>query len=109
LAPIEGLDLMQHRRARAPWRKGKPAVEDAQLCRGPGNLATAMGIDLAHNTRALFKRPLTIEDRGIDVGPVTWGPRVGITKGVEHAWRCWVEGNRAVSAIGRTARRKGEG
>jgi DNA-3-methyladenine glycosylase len=97
LEPIEGMDLMRRRRARAPWREGKPTVEEAHLCRGPGNLATAMGIDLAHNMRALFKRPFTIEDRGLDIGPVTWGPRVGITRGVEHAWRCWVEGNRAVS------------
>jgi 3-methyladenine DNA glycosylase Mpg len=56
-----------------------------------------MGIDLAHNTRALFGGPLTIEDRGLAIGDITWGPRVGITKGVERAWRCWVEGNRAVS------------
>jgi DNA-3-methyladenine glycosylase len=97
LEAVDGRELMHRRRARAPWRKGKPVVEDDQLCRGPGNLATAMGIDLGLNARALFKRPLTIEDRGIDIGPVTWGPRIGITRGVEHAWRCWVEGNRAVS------------
>ncbi|MGE0464223.1 MAG: DNA-3-methyladenine glycosylase [Vicinamibacterales bacterium] len=97
LEPIEGLELMQRRRGRAPWRKGKPDVEAAQLCRGPGNLSTAMGINLALNTIALFKRPLTIEDRGVDVGNVRWGPRIGITRGVEHAWRCWVEGSRAVS------------
>jgi len=98
LEPIEGLDLMQRRRAKASWRKGKPAVADTHLCRGPGNLATAMGIDLVHNTHALFRRPLTIEDRRIDVGPITWGRRIGITRGVEHPWRCYVEGNRAVSA-----------
>ena len=95
---------MHRRRAMAPWRAGKPAVGDVQLCRGPGNLATALGIDLALNTRTLFKRPLTIEDCGLDVGPVTWGPRIGISKGVAHDWRCYVEGNPAVSAIKRKRR-----
>jgi DNA-3-methyladenine glycosylase len=101
LEPLQGLDLMHQRRAQAPWREGKPIQEDRHLCRGPGNLATAMGIDLALNTRALFRPPLTIEDRGLDPRPVAWGPRVGITKGVEHAWRCWEEGNPAVSAVKR--------
>ena len=35
LEPVEGLALMRRRRAKAPWRKGKPAVADHQLCRGP--------------------------------------------------------------------------
>lgn len=105
LEPMEGLELMQRRRRRMPWRTGKPAVDAAQLCRGPGNLSAAMGIDLGLNTRALFRRPLTIEDRGVGVGAVTWGPRVGITRGVEHAWRCWVEANPCISRVSSPAAR----
>lgn len=97
LEPVEGLDLMRRRRAGALWRKGKPVVADADLCRGPGNLTLAMGIGEALNNRPLYKRPLTIEDRGVRVGPLAWGPRIGITRGVEHEWRCYVEGHPSVS------------
>lgn len=97
LAPTDGLPLMQERRARLRWRAGKAPVPDAMLCRGPGNLTAAMGITDRHNRVRLYQPPLTIEDRGLDLGPVTWGPRIGITKGTEHHWRCWVAGNPSVS------------
>jgi DNA-3-methyladenine glycosylase len=97
LQPVEGLPLMQARRGRLRWRRGKAPVPDLALCRGPGNLAAAMGIDAALNARPLFKRPLTIEDNGVSVGSIAWGPRIGITKGVEHEWRCYVEGHPSVS------------
>lgn len=101
LEPVEGLDLMRARRAAARWRKGKPAVADADLCRGPGNLTLAMGIGQDLNTRPLFRKPLTIEDRGVRVGPLVWGPRIGITRGIEHEWRCYAGDNPSVSAKGR--------
>ena len=97
LEPVEGLALMHRRRDRAKWRKGKPPVKDAELCRGPGNLTLAMGIDRSLDTTPLFAPPLTIEDRGVAIGAVTWGPRIGITKGVEHAWRGCVTGHASVS------------
>ena len=97
LEPVEGLALMHQRRDRARWRKGKPPVKDAHLCRGPGNLTLAMGIDRTLDTTPLFAPPLTIEDRGLAIGTVSWGPRIGITKGVEHAWRGYVAGHPSVS------------
>ena len=97
LEPVEGLALMHERRDRARWRKGKPPVHDAHLCRGPGNLTLAMGIDRSLDTTPLFAPPLTIEDRGVAIGAVSWGPRIGITKGVEHAWRGCVTGHASVS------------
>ena len=97
LAPLDGLDLMQARRARLRWRAGKSPVPEVALCRGPGNLSAAMGIDLAQNQCRLYARPLTIEDRGIAPGPVVWGPRVGISKAVEHPWRACVAGHPSVS------------
>jgi DNA-3-methyladenine glycosylase len=72
-------------------------VPDAALCRGPGNLSAAMGIDAALNARPLFKRPLTIEDNGVSVGSIAWGPRIGISKGTEHHWRAWIAGHASVS------------
>lgn len=97
LAPLDGLPLMQARRGQLRWRAGKAPVPDSALCRGPGNLTAAMGIGAEQNRVPLYRRPLTIEDRGIDLGPVTWGPRVGITKGVEHPWRCYVAGHASVT------------
>lgn len=98
LEPVEGLPLMQARRGQLRWRTGKGPVPDVALCRGPGNLSAAMGIDAALNQRPLFKLPLTIEDRGGSMGPIAWGPRVGITKGTEQPWRCYVAGHPSVSA-----------
>jgi DNA-3-methyladenine glycosylase len=97
LEPVDGLRLMHQRRDRARWRKGKPPVKDAHLCRGPGNLTLAMGIDRSLDTTPLFEPPLTIEDRGVAIGAVSWGPRIGITKGVEHAWRGYITGHASVS------------
>jgi DNA-3-methyladenine glycosylase len=97
LEPIEGLALMHERRDRARWRTGKPPVKNAHLCRGPGNLTLAMGIDRSLDSTPLFAPPLTIEDRGVAIGAVSWGPRIGITKGVEHAWRGCVTGHASVS------------
>jgi DNA-3-methyladenine glycosylase len=98
LEPLEGLDLMRERRARAKWRRGKPVPADNELCRGPGNLTTAMGITLAHNTMPLTRLPLAVEDRGDRIRKIVWGPRIGIRVGTEHHWRAVVAGSRAVSA-----------
>jgi len=97
LEPVEGLPLMRQRRGRAKWRAGKPPMQDAHLCRGPGNLTLAMGIDRSLDTSSLFASPLTIEDRGLVIGDAAWGPRIGITKGVEHPWRVYVAGHASVS------------
>ena len=77
--------------------RARPPVPDVALCRGPGNLSAAMGIDASLNQRPLFRRPLTIEDRGSPCGPVAWGPRIGISKGIEQHWRAWVAGHPSVS------------
>ena len=97
LEPLEGLELMRRRRAKAKWRKGKPPVADHELCRGPGNLCRAMGITLADNKRLLTRGPLTIRDRGIDYPEITWSRRIGIRVGMEHEWRAAVGGHRSVS------------
>ena len=97
LEPLEGLALMRRRRARAPWRKGKGAVPDHELCRGPGNLCRAMGITLADNLRPLTRGPLTIQDRGIRHQEIVWDPRIGIRVGTDKMWRATVRGHASVS------------
>jgi DNA-3-methyladenine glycosylase len=91
LEPLEGLDLMQRRRA------GRAPVDVAALCRGPGNLTKALGISLAENTLPLTRPPLSIEDWGVPDRPVVWGPRIGIRVGTDRPWRCWVPGHACVS------------
>jgi DNA-3-methyladenine glycosylase len=102
LDPIEGIEAMRRRRARA--MKGRRAVPDAatlprhEICRGPGNLTMAMGITLADNRLDLLGDRLYVEERGIRVGAIAWGSRVGIRVGTEKPWRAWVAGHPAVSA-----------
>ena len=105
LDPVDGEDLMRRRR-------GRPHLDAHDLCRGPGNLARALGITLDDNRTDLTRVPprgagLWIEDRGLDVGAVEWTPRIGIRVGTDRAWRCFVKGSGAVS--GRRSGSESEG
>jgi DNA-3-methyladenine glycosylase len=99
LAPLDGLELMRQRRAAG--RRGRAPLEDSDLCRGPGNLTVAMGIDLTCNRLDLVHGPLRIEDRGMTPPAVHYSRRIGIRVGMEPEWRaCWashagVSGRRA--------------
>jgi DNA-3-methyladenine glycosylase len=97
LEPVEGLAAMRRRRAAAPWRRGKAAIPDHELCQGPGNLSRALGITLADNLCRLSLGPLTIQDRGVKPGRLVWGTRIGLRVGTEHPWRVSVQGHRSVS------------
>ncbi len=97
LEPIDGLAAMRRRRAAAPWRKGKSAVPDHDLCRGPGNLSRALGITLADNLCDLSRGPIVIEDRNVKVGKLVWDGRIGLRVGTEKPWRVSVAGHRSVS------------
>jgi DNA-3-methyladenine glycosylase len=98
LAPLDGIALMHARREGNRRSTGVArALPDHQLCRGPGNLARALGIDLAHNRADLAAGTLRIEDHGHRVRQVTWGPRIGLRVGLDRPWRCWVPGHPAVS------------
>jgi DNA-3-methyladenine glycosylase len=92
LQPLEGIELMQTRRA----SNGR-GIDEHDLCRGPGNLTKALGITIKDNRLDLTTSTLTIDDRGISVGDIATGPRIGIRVAVERPWRYWVEGHRAVS------------
>jgi DNA-3-methyladenine glycosylase len=100
LEPLDGLDVMRRRRARAmKGRRTRDAatLKDDDLCRGPGNLTMAMGITLADNRADLSGDRLFVEDRGLRPPPVVWGPRIGIRVGVESPWRACAAGSRALS------------
>jgi DNA-3-methyladenine glycosylase len=94
LDPLEGIDVMRRRRARVMKGRRRPpdvsALPQHELCRGPGNLTMAMGITLLENRLDLLGDRLFVEDRGLDVGAIAWGPRIGIKVGTEHPWRAYV-------------------
>jgi DNA-3-methyladenine glycosylase len=99
LDPIEGIDVMRRRRARAMKGRRRPISPAgmSDLCRGPGNLTMAMGITLAENRLDLLGDRLYVEDRGLRTGRLSWGPRIGIRVGTETPWRAWVAGHPSVS------------
>lgn len=94
LEPKDGLPLMRRRRAGAK-RAAEIAVGD--LCRGPGNLTRALGIDLRQNRLDLTRSSLRIEDQKLPKRPVAWSRRIGINVGVEHEWRVMAADSTAVS------------
>jgi DNA-3-methyladenine glycosylase len=94
LEPIDGLAVMARRRGGT-----------RNLCRGPGNLTVAMGIDLRQNRADLTDGPLRIEDHGFTPEALAWSPRIGIRVGTEHQWRChWVGKDVSGRRVDNTAR-----
>jgi DNA-3-methyladenine glycosylase len=109
LEPLEGVQLM-HRRHRSSPKSA------ADLCRGPGNLAQSLGIRLEDNGCDLSVGPIVIEDRGFTPGLLAWGPRIGIRRGLDRPWRCFIAGHPSVSgprsrreAVGQRSARGGQG
>ena len=92
LQPLDGIALMRKRRA----SDGR-GVDEHDLCRGPGNLTRALGIRTADNRLDLTGSKLSIEDRGVSLGAVARGPRIGIRVGLDRHWRCWIDGHLSVS------------
>jgi DNA-3-methyladenine glycosylase len=89
LEPKDGLPLMRRRRGSAL------GVND--LCRGPGNLTKALGIDGRQNLCDLTGGALRIEDQKDPKRPVVWSRRIGINVGVEQEWRVSAADSPAVS------------
>ena len=90
LEPSEGIDVMRSRR-------GLERIED--LCSGPGKLTEALTIGLDLNGAPLAGGPIHVLPRADDADPpqIVTGPRIGITKAVEHPWRFCAAGSRFVS------------
>lgn len=97
LEPLKGIAVMRRRRAQGRGRQPGRAVPDHELCRGPGNLARALGITLADNRLDLLGDRLFVLDAAADRRAICWGPRVGIRVGLDRLWRAWLSGHPAVS------------
>jgi DNA-3-methyladenine glycosylase len=107
LEPLEGEAAMRRRRMRVRRKLSRPVrrldVGVHDLCRGPGNLTVALGIDLSRNRQDLtrgLQTPLRIEDHGCRPDGLTWSPRIGIRVGMDRPWRCYWKGKRSVSGNG---------
>ncbi|MDQ0456487.1 DNA-3-methyladenine glycosylase [Rhizobium paknamense] len=85
--PMQGLEIMRARR-------GVEAVR--QLCSGPGKLAQAMGVTIALNGLPLNEAPFAFDAAEDDV-PVVAGPRIGISRAIEHPWRFGLQGSAFLS------------
>jgi DNA-3-methyladenine glycosylase len=83
LEPTSGLEVMRERR-----RLEKPRA----LCSGPGKLCQALGITRAHDGLPLDEPPFELVAR--ETAPVVAaGPRIGITRAVDHPWRYGLAGS----------------
>lgn len=96
LEPVAGVELMRAAR----WRSQKRQV-DRDLCRGPGRLTQAMGIDRTADGVDLCDPASPVFVAGDGTAPpaapaVT--PRVGISVAVERPWRWAVPDHSGVSA-----------
>ncbi len=82
IEPTEGLDLMQARRP--------AARRDADLCRGPGRLTAALGLDRRHDALDLRSSPDLFIERlrrgGLPVGGVVRTARVGVESCGSRSW-----------------------
>lgn len=95
---IAGDALALERRNRG--RSARP-IPHRQLARGPGNLASALGITRPqHDGRDLFSAPFRLAPATQAVTNVLAGPRVGVSGeagGAAFPWRFWIDGDATVS------------
>ena len=77
LAPEHGIEEMRAQRG---------VLAERALCSGPGKLCQALDITRAHDGLPLDEAPFELVERAGTPAIVT-GPRIGITRAVEHNWR----------------------
>jgi DNA-3-methyladenine glycosylase len=91
------------RAARAAGRRDGQPPADRDLCRGPANLTSALGIDRTQDGCDLLAgsprpdAPLLRAGEPVPSGAIARGPRIGITRAVTVEWRFWVAGSPYVS------------
>jgi DNA-3-methyladenine glycosylase len=86
LEPTSGLETMAARRG---------LVDVRALCSGPGKLAQALGIDKRLDGAPLDRPPFVLFAG--TPGEIAVGPRIGISKAIDHPWRFGLRGSRFVS------------
>src|SRR5690606_3380727 len=66
------------------------------LARGPGRLGQALGVSMADSGSDLSGGRLRLELPGTSAS-IASGPRVGVSRAADVAWRFWIEGDPYVS------------
>ncbi|WP_375003422.1 DNA-3-methyladenine glycosylase [Aeromicrobium sp. CTD01-1L150] len=93
---VQGIDLARSRRGDVP---------DVRLARGPGNLASALGLTMTDlGTDLLGEGPVRLGPAPAVTPPVSAGPRVGVSQEADRPWRLWVADDPTVSAYRRSPR-----
>ena len=93
LEPLYGIERM---------RRGRESVRIADIARGPGRLAAALGIDRRHDGIDLFRRgELWIGSDGTEAGPIGESVRIGLTKGADARLRYYLAGSDYLSGTRR--------
>jgi DNA-3-methyladenine glycosylase len=117
---IEGAALASARRygaAGPPDADGRPAApgrptgqgrarrtvpREIDLARGPARLCEALGIDRAQDGADVCEPGLPLRvyaaQAPVPEAAVSTGPRVGVSRAADVAWRFWITGDPAVSA-----------
>ncbi len=88
LEPVAGIERMIARRRTDDLHK---------LCRGPGNLTAALGIDRTHNGLPLFGPKIAVHKNENRRPPIATGGRVGVNEGWEKPWRFFFRDHPGVS------------
>jgi DNA-3-methyladenine glycosylase len=102
LQPTSGIELMEQRRSLVPGKSERlsknPKISLKELCRGPGKLVRAMGIERAlHNNLHLADAPIFITPPVVSDFEIVSSLRVGINVGVDLPYRYYIKDNIFVS------------
>ena len=97
---VDGVQLAAARRA--SHRRSGEVPRETDLARGPALLCEALGIDRSQDGADVctLDSPLRALARPepVPAGAISSGPRVGISRAADLAWRFWITGDPAVSA-----------
>lgn len=102
LQPTEGIELMEMRRELSRKKAAailtKP-IATRELCRGPGKLVQAMGIDrFLHNGQSFVDSNLFITPPASSIPfEIETSKRIGITQGADFLYRYSIKNNQFVS------------
>lgn len=86
------------------WSRRGELVKESALARGPGNLCSALGIEMADNGVDLFDPAAPVRLSLSRPCGVSSGPRTGVSKAADRPWRFWVSGRPEVSPYRRSPR-----
>ncbi len=90
--------------AEVAWTRRGELIKESALARGPGNLCSALGIEMADNGVDLFDPVAPVRLSLSEPWGAAAGPRTGVSKAADRPWRFWVSGRPEVSPYRRSPR-----